>query len=103
DVRFGAEVLGGEEAARATGPGHHLVVDQQHAVAPADLADPFHVAGRRHKGAGRGTADGFYDEGKHGLGALAQDLRFQHVGVAARARRLVEVVAIEVDGWRGNL
>ena len=66
---------------------HDLVVDQQDAVAVADLADARIVAVGRDQRVGRRAADRLHDEGDDALRPLGEDLLLQHVGISAgRAR-----------------
>ncbi len=65
DVGHDAPMLAGEEAAGAAGAAHHLVMDQQHTVTRADLADAPVVAGGRDQRAGREAAHRLQDEGEH--------------------------------------
>ncbi len=55
DVRRDAFLLAGEKRPRAPASAHHLVKDQQHAMAIADLADRGEIAGLRRHGPGGRT------------------------------------------------
>ena len=77
---------------------HHLVEDQQRAVAVADLAHAAEVAGQRGDAAERGADHRLGDEGDDGVGAEALELRLQLVGEA----RDVLLVALVVAAGRGR-
>lgn len=96
-------MFGGEEFTGAARAGHDLVIDQQHAELVADFADAAVIAVGRDQRAGGGAADGLHDEGKHGVGALGEDLVAQEVGVFEAARLFREVVAVEIGGGGGDL
>jgi hypothetical protein len=68
-----ALLLAGVQGAGAAHAAHHLVQDQQHAVAVAHLAHRLEVARHRHQHAGGGAAHGFGDEGEHLAGPDAAD------------------------------
>ena len=68
-----AFLLAGVQRAGAAHAAHHLVQDQQHAVAVADLAHGLEVAGHRRQHAGGGATHGFCHEGQHLAGADAPD------------------------------
>ena len=82
DVRRDAFLLPGVHRAGAAHAAHHLVQDQQRAVAVADLPHALEIAGQRGDAAGGGADDGFGEEGDHGVGAEALELGLQFVGEA---------------------
>ena len=59
---------------------HHLVQDQQRAVAVADLPHALEIAGQRGDAAGGGADHRFGEEGDDRLGAEALELGLQFVG-----------------------
>ena len=61
---------------------HHLVQNQQHAVAVANLADAFQIAGHRRHRARRCAHHRLGHKGHHALGAETLDLRLQLIGGA---------------------
>ena len=65
DVGHHAPVVDREVLAGASEPGDHLVHDEQHAVAVADLADERPVVVRRRDGAAHGRDDRLRDERSH--------------------------------------
>ncbi len=71
------------QRAGAAHAAHHLVQDQQRAVAVADIADGLEVPGGRGHAAGRGAHHGLRHEGGDGVGAEALELRFQLGGQPA--------------------
>ncbi len=80
------------QRAGAAHAAHHLVEDQQNAVAIAQLAHAAEVARHRRQRARGGTCDGLGDERDHVAGAQALDLRFQlgHQAPAVGLGRLVD-------------
>ena len=79
-VGHDAEALARRPAAEPPDAGHHLVADQQHAVAVADLAHRPQVAvGRREDAAGADHRLG--EEGGDAVGAELADPLFQRLGV----------------------
>ena len=97
----GRPVIGGEKRPGATGPAHHLVVDQEHAVPVAGRADGFVVCGGRDRRAGGEAADRLHDEGQHGAGALAGDLVLERLrtGLRVRLHGVAGRHAIAEGGW----
>jgi hypothetical protein len=85
DVRPHAPVVAAEPPPGAPEPGHHLVGDEQHAVAPADLGDRGPVVVRRNGAAQRGAGDRFRDERGHGLGPGLDDRAVERLGVGCPA------------------
>ena len=79
---------------------HHLVVDEQDAVAVADLADARIVAVGRHQRVGRRAADRLHDEGDDAVRPLGEDLLLQHVGISEAALVHRQVVAVAIGGRR---
>jgi hypothetical protein len=71
--------LAGEQRAGPAHAAHHLVEDQQHAVAVADLADAPEIARRRRHRAGGGADYRLGDESHHGLGPQPQNLVLQRL------------------------
>ena len=69
DVRHYVPVLAGKPATGAPEAGHHLVADEQHAVAVADLADRLQIAVGGHDDA-VGAGDRLEDDGSHGVRPL---------------------------------
>ena len=65
--------------AGATHAAHHLVQDQQRAMAIADPADPREVAGEGGHAAGGGADHGFRQERHHGVRAKPLKLVVQFV------------------------
>ena len=64
-----SQVFDGEVAAGAAHAGHHLVSDQQHAVAPANFGNLLRIPRRRNHRAERRTAYRFEDErGRFAIG-----------------------------------
>ena len=67
----------GEVAPRAAHAGHHLVSDQQNAVAPANFGNAFDISGRRNHRAQRRTAYRFKDErGRLTIGGFDGSFQF---------------------------
>lgn len=100
-VRRHALLLGGEQAAGAAHAAHHLVEDQEDAVAIADLAHALEIA--RHGGhrAERRADHRLGDEGHHVLRPQALDLALELLGqpLAVGLRRLARsLVTIGVAG-----
>ncbi len=77
-----AFLLPGMHRAGAAHAAHHLVEDQQRAVAVADLAHALEIARQRGDAAGGGADHRFGDEGDHRVGAEALELGLQFVGQA---------------------
>ena len=75
-----AFLLPGVHRAGAAHAAHHLVEDQQRAVAVADLAHAPEVAWQRGDAAGGGADHRFGDEGDDGVGAETLELGLQFVG-----------------------
>ncbi len=65
DVGNDALVLEGEARAAAAHAAHHLVEDEEHAVAVANLANALEVAGHGRHGAERRADDRLGDERHH--------------------------------------
>ena len=86
-----AFLLAGMQRARAAHAAHHLVQDQQDAVAVADLAHALEVAFDRGNASGRRAPDRFGHEGHDGIRAELLDLVFEFLGqpLAVLRRRLV--------------
>ncbi len=103
DVRGNVPVLGAPEGAGPAAAGHHLVVNQQHAVTVADLADARHVAFRRHQGAGGSAADRLEHEGEDRLRPFLEDPRLEHVGIVMAGRPVIRVETVEIGPRRRNL
>src|SRR5215831_14913660 len=85
------------ERAPGSGPtraAHHLIGDEQHAVAAADLAHALRVPGGRRHGATGSTHHGLEDEGGDVLGSHAEDLRFE-LRCGVRGER----VGRDTRGW----
>ena len=82
-------MLDREPATRASEPGHHLVGDEQHVVAVADVADALEVPWRRRDGAHGRPDDRFGDEARHVLGAVPADDALELVCAAQAAARAV--------------
>ena len=70
-------LLAGEHGAGAAHAAHHLVEDQQHAVAIADRAHRGEVARQGRHGAERGADHRLGDEADHPVGAEALDGRLE--------------------------
>jgi len=92
-----AFLLAGVQGAGATHAAHHLVEDQEHAVAVADLADALEIAGRRRHRAGRGTDHCFGHESHHRFRPEFEYLGFERIGGAlaigcGALARLLEMV-----------
>ena len=96
-----APVIQPEPAAGPTEPGHHLVGDEQDAVAPTDVGDRRPVPVGGHCGGQRGPHDGLTDEGRDRARAgrvdRALELRSQLLGGLERIRTGV-AGAIRVRG-----
>ena len=94
DVRLDAPVVEGEQGAGAAEPGDHLVGDQQHVVAVADLADAGEVVVLRHDDPAR-PLDRLGQEHGDGVRPLALDRPLELVGgrdaLAYPGRRLVAI------------
>ena len=99
DVGLVAVTLRAEVVAQPAERADHLVGDEQHAVAVADLPDPLEVPGRRREAAA-GVLHRLQEDGGHRLRALAQDGPLDLVGgpqaergqvVGDEPRRAVEV------------
>ncbi len=86
-----AVALGAEVLAEAAEGADHLVRDEQHAVAVADLADPLEVPGRRREAA-TAVLHRLQEDRGDGVGALAQDRPLDLVGGPHAERD--EVVAV---------
>ena len=106
EVGRDAFLLAGVQRAGAAHAAHHLVEDQQHAVAVANLADALEVAfGRRH-GAGGGADHRLGDEGHHRVGAELVDLGFERargalgIGLLRLARLLEAIGEAGIDVMR---
>ena len=80
DVRRDAFLFPGMHGAGAAHAAHHLVEDQQRAVAVADLAHALEIARQRGDAAGGGADHRFGEEGDDGIRAEALELGFQFVG-----------------------
>ena len=93
-------LLAGVQRAGAAHAAHHLVEDEQDAVAVADLAHALEIAGHRRDRAQGGADHGLGDEGDDVVAAELVDLGFELFGqaLAIGLRRLVRApVAIFVD------
>ena len=78
-VRRNALLFAGVQRAGAAHAAHHLVEDQQHAVAVADRADALEIVGdRRHRAGGRAD-HGLGHERDHLVGAELEDLVFKRL------------------------
>jgi hypothetical protein len=73
DVRLPPPVLQPEPAPGASEAGDHVVADEEHVVAVADLPDPAEVALRRDDHPSAPSLHRLGDEGGHGLRALSED------------------------------
>ena len=93
-------MIAAEEFSSATRAAHHLVMDEQDAVAVADFTDPGVIAVRPDERGGRRAADRLHDEGDHGFGIFGEDLLLQHVGVADAALFHGEIVTVAPCGGR---
>ena len=83
DVWHVAEALAAEVVAEAPPGADHLVGDQQHVVAVADLAHPLEVAVGRDKAAA-GVLDRLKDHRGDGLGPLELTIR-SSIALAAQS------------------
>ena len=95
-----ALLLAGVQGAGAAHAAHHLVKDEQHAVAVADLAHALEIARHRRDRAQGGADHRLGDEGDDVVAAELLDLGLELVGqaLAIGLRRLVRAaVAILVD------
>ncbi len=81
-----ALLLAGVQRAGAPHAAHHLVEDEQDAVAIADLAHGAEVPGHRGQHAGGRAAHGLRDERDHAIGAGRDDGRVELGGEAASVR-----------------
>ena len=90
-VRRDAFLFPGMHRAGAAHAAHHLIEDQQRAVAVADLAHALEIAGQRGDAAGGGADDGFGDEGDDGVGAEQLEFRLQFVG------QTIDVLLVGLD------
>src|SRR5690606_26166839 len=91
-------------AARAPEPDEHLVGDQEHAVAVADLAHPRPVLVVGDGAAEARAADGLGEEGGRALGADLEDLLLELLReLRARARVTVGIGRIHVDAARHHV
>ncbi len=79
------EVLGGEPAAGAPEPGHHLVGHDQHPVPSADLGDRRPVVVRRHAGAQGRARHGLGHERRHRARAELEHQPLELLGVPSSA------------------
>ena len=77
---------------------HHLVEDQQRAVAVADFADALEIAGQGGDAAGGGADDGFGEERHHGVGAEALEFGIQFLGQSVEVLRVGLAVVLEAVG-----
>jgi hypothetical protein len=84
-VGHDAKVVYREAAPGAAESRHHLVGDEQHAVAPADLGEPGPVAVGRHERAAGRADDRLGHDGRHRLRALATDHLLDRVRAGERA------------------
>ena len=101
DVGFDAEVLAREPGAGTSEAGDHLVDDQQHVVAVADLAHPREVACRRNLHAMR-LHDGLGDEGCDEFRPFALDVLFEKIGAIVAILLVAHAERIAVAGRAGN-
>src|SRR5690606_373279 len=82
DIGRHALLLAGEERAGAPHTAHHLVEDEQHTMAVADLADAAEVARRGRGAAQRSPCDRLCDKGHHLAWPGGEDHGLQLVGGA---------------------
>ena len=101
DVRLHTKMFGSHELAGAPATRHHLIMDQQDAVAITDFANRLHVTGRRHQRAGRRSADRFDDKGQNAVRAFLQNFGLEHRCVMDARRRVIDVQPIKISPWRG--
>ena len=95
DVRHVVVALAAEVVAEPAPGADHLVGDQQHAVAVADLAHALPVALLRREAAA-GVLDRLEDHRRDGLGALEEDPLLDRVGRPERVALLRPAVAVGV-------
>ncbi len=95
DVRLVAVALAAEVVTEAAPGADHLVGDQQHVVAVADLAHPLEVAVLRRDAAAR-VLERLEDHGGDGLGPLEHDLLLDLVGGPERVAVLGPAIAVGV-------
>ena len=74
EVRHNAELRDGSPRAGAARTGQHLVGDEEHLVAIADLPDPAEVVRRRHGSPARRPTHRLGDERRHRLRTLARTI-----------------------------
>ena len=79
-------------------PVDHLVGDQEHVVAVADLAEGAEVVGRRRQAGAGGAEDRLGDEGGDRLGPLLQDDPLQVLGAGEGALVAAVRAAVRVAG-----
>ena len=82
DIGRDALLLPGVQRAGAAHAAHHLIEDQERAMAVADFAHGAEVTFRRRGTASRGADHGLGDEGRHRIGAEALEFGFQFRGQA---------------------
>ena len=87
-VRWHAPVVEAEGRAGAPEASHHVVRQQQHVVAVAELAHALPIAVGRHDGAAARADDGFRQQRGDGIRADAQNLRLQRIEAVADDLRI---------------
>ena len=92
-VRRHAPVVEAEGRAGASEASHHVVRQQQHVVAVAELARALPVAVGRHQRAPACADDGFRQQRSDGIRADAQNLRFQRIEAVAHDVRIAPWLA----------
>ena len=102
DVGGDAFLLPGVHGAGAAHAAHHLVQDQQRAVAVADLAHALEIAGQGGDAAGGGADHRFGEERHDGVGAEALELGVQFVGQPVEVLRVGFAVVLEAIGEAGR-
>ena len=82
----------------ASEAGDDLIIDEDHVVAIADVAQPWQIVGRRHDETGRGDRDRLDNDGGHRLRVLRLDRAFDELDAGAPAGRirLVERTAVTI-------
>ena len=102
-IRAQAPMVGGEVFSGASGAAHHLVGDQQNAELVADPADLGVITVGRDQRACRSAAYRLHDKCQHRFRALAKNFIAQVARIFQAALVIVEIVAIEIAGRRGDL
>ena len=104
DLDVGGDAFGlpRMQRAAATHPGHHLVQDQQGAVAVAHRAHGGEIPGQRRHAAQRGADHRLGHEGGHGVGADALEFGLELIGQALDVCGIALAVGLVAIGVAGR-